>query len=215
VDLGVHDLSVNRLNITGSGATWEFLAQGTCPAAADVTTAGYDYALCIQSGVLNQRASTALGGALTAIGGGSVPRTSCFDLGTDNASADLVDADIGPQGNVFKVPVAVTIIEATVSANAGTPKMPILQKNHWGGSSWAATDITSAALATGSAGIETCAATGSACISGVAKDGTVTITTAGSANVLAAGDWIQTKTGSGFASSGAKRLSVCLTWTVN
>jgi len=56
---------------------------------------------------------------------------------------------------------------------------------------------------------------GANCLAGEAKDGTVTITTAGSANVLAAGDYIQTKTGSGFASTGAKRLSICLTWTVN
>ena len=139
--------------------------------------------------------------------------TKCFNLGADNASADLVDADIGPQGNIFKVPSAVTVVEVAVSANAGTPKMPIIQKNHFATGSWSATDITSAALATGSAGIETCAATGAACLSTVAKDGTVTITTAGSANVLAAGDWIQTKTGSGFASGGAKRLSVCVTYS--
>ena len=142
-------------------------------------------------------------------------RSACFNIGADNAAADLVDADIGPQGNIFKIPVAVTIIEAAVSANAATPKMPILQKNHWGGAAWSATDITSAALVTGTAGIETCAATGAACLSGVAKDGTVTIVTAGSANVLAAGDYIQTKTGSGLASSGAKRLTVCVTYTLN
>ena len=145
----------------------------------------------------------------------ALTRTACFDFGADNAASDLVDADIGPQGNIFKLPVAATIIEATVSANAGTPKMPILQKNHWGGASWAAVDITSNVLVTGAAGIETCAATGAACASGVAKDGTVTIVTAGSANVVAAGDWIQTKTGSGFASATAKRLSICLTYTVN
>jgi hypothetical protein len=49
----------------------------------------------------------------------------------------------------------------------------------------------------------------------VAKDGTVTINTAGSANVLAAGDYIQTKTGSGFASTGAKRLTVSVTCVRN
>jgi hypothetical protein len=142
-------------------------------------------------------------------------RTACVDLGTDNAALDLVDADIGPQGNIFKIPIAATIIEASVTSNAGTPSMPILQKNHFGGSTWAATDFTSAALAAGTAGIETCAATGAACLSGVAKDGTVTIVTAGSANIVAAGDYIQTKTGSGFASSGAKRMTICVSYTVN
>ena len=71
------------LSTTNSGATWEFFAQGTCPAAADVTTAGYDYALCMQYGALNQRASTALGGALTAIGsggGGAASWTTLTDL---------------------------------------------------------------------------------------------------------------------------------------
>jgi hypothetical protein len=97
-----------------------------------------------------------------------------------------------------------------VAANAGTPNV-IVQKNHAG----TATDVVSGTLATGSAGTVACAATGSACLDGTAKSGTVTIVTAGSANVLAAGDWIQTKTGSGFASAGAKRLSVCVTYMVN
>ena len=137
--------------------------------------------------------------------------SGCFDFGADNASADLADADIGPQGRIFMIPVAATIIEATVAANAGTPKMPIIQKNHAG----TATDVTSAALATAASGAVACAATGSVCLDSTSKDGTVSIVTAGSANVLAAGDWIQTKTGSGFASSGAKRISICLTWTAN
>lgn len=144
-----------------------------------------------------------------------ITKTACVDFGADNASADLVDADLGPQGNIFKFPVAATIIEASVSANAGTPTMPILQKNHWGGASWSATDITSGALATGAAGIEACAATGAACASGVTKDATVTIVTAGSENVVSAGDYIQTKTGTGFASTGAKRVTVCVTYTEN
>ena len=93
--------------------------------------------------------------------------------------------------------------------------MPILQKNHWGGASWSATDFTSDALVTGTAGIETCAATGAACVSGVAKNGTVTIVTSASANVVAAGDYIQTKTGSGFASSGAKRMTICIVYKIN
>lgn len=134
--------------------------------------------------------------------------SKCFAFGADNASADLVDADIGPQGSVFMVPVIGTVIEITVAANAGTPNV-IVQKNHAG----TATDLVSAALATGSAGAVACAATGSACLDGTTKSGTASIVTAGSANVLAAGDWIQTKTGSGFTSSGAKRLSVCVTYS--
>ncbi len=134
--------------------------------------------------------------------------TKCFDLGTDNAAADLIDADIGPQGRIFMIPATVTIIEITVAANAGSPNV-ILQKNHTG----TATDLVSATLATAASGAVACAATGSTCLDGTSKSGTVSIVTAGSANVLAAGDWIQTKTGSGFASTGAKRLSVCATYT--
>ena len=182
-------------------------------AAVAVNASNYDVVITFASPQSNYY--VVINGGIGPAGPGSATRSGCFDFGQDNAASDLVDADIGPQGNIFKIPVASTIIEVAVSANAGTPKTAIVQKNHWNGSAWTATDIMSAALTTGSAGIETCAATGAACVSGVAKDGTVTITTAGSANVVAAGDWIQTKTGSGFASGGAKRLSVCVTYTVN
>ena len=134
-------------------------------------------------------------------------RSSCFDLGADNAAADLMDADIGPQGRIFMVPMAVTVTEITVSANAGTPSVIVQKQN-----TSTATDLLSGALTTASSGGVACATTGSACLDGTAKSGTVSIITTGSANTLAAGDWIQTKAGSGFASSGAKRLSVCITY---
>ena len=133
-------------------------------------------------------------------------RTGCFDFGTDNASSDLVDADIGPQGRILMVPVAATVTEITVSANAGTPSV-IVRVNHAG----SASDLVSSALATATSG-------GIACSNGSATTGLDGVTTCGGTlqnTSIAAGDWIETKTGSGFASSGAKRLSVCLTWTVN
>ena len=180
---------------TGTGGTLSGLVRGSASAmtaaelSGDATTSGSNVV------TLNVQHKTRFG---------------CFNFGADNASADLADADIGPQGRVFMVPVAATVTEITVAANAGTPNV-IVQKNHAG----AATDLVSGTLATGAAGIVACAATGAACLDGSAKSGTVTLVTAGSANVLAAGDWIQTKTGSGFASTGAKRLSVCVTYTVN
>jgi len=180
---------------TGTGGTLSGLMRGSASAmtaaelSGDATTSGSNVV------TLNVQHKTRFG---------------CFNFGADNASADLADADIGPQGRVFMVPVAATVTEITVAANAGTPNV-IVQKNHAG----AATDLVSGTLATGAAGIVACAATGAACLDGSAKSGTVTLVTAGSANVLAAGDWIQTKTGSGFASTGAKRLSVCVTYTVN
>jgi hypothetical protein len=133
-------------------------------------------------------------------------RESCVDFGADNASSDLVDADIGPQGRIFRVPVGGTVGEVAISADAGTPSV-MVQVNHAG----TAADLTSAALATAASGGIACAKT-----SAVAGEDAVTTCSATLQNTsLAAGDWIQTKTGSGFASTGAKRLSVCVAWTVN
>jgi hypothetical protein len=133
-------------------------------------------------------------------------RESCFDLGSDNAASDLVDADIGPQGRIFRIPVAATVTEVGVSANAGTPNV-ILQVSHAG----TPADLTSSALVTASSGGIACSKT--TAVTG--EDGATTCSATLQNTSVAAGDWIQTKTGSGFASSGAKRLSVCLTYTVN
>src|ERR1019366_212431 len=79
----------------------------------------------------------------------------------------------------------------------------IVRVNHAG----SASDLVSSALATATSG-------GIACSKGSATTGLDGVTTCGGTlqnTSIAAGDWIETKTGSGFASSGAKRLSVCLT----
>jgi hypothetical protein len=133
-------------------------------------------------------------------------RESCFDFGADNASSDLVDADIGPQGQIFRVPVGGTVNEVAISANAGTPSV-IVRINHAG----TAADLTSAALVTAAAGGVACAKTSAV----AGEDGVTTCSATLQNTSLAAGDWIQTKTGSGFASTGATRLSVCVAWTVN
>ena len=168
------------------------------------TSTGYD---CLSSAGVHyvMIASGSTGSGMTV--------NQCWDFGADNGAADLVDGDLGPQTNIFKVPAAMTVVEIATQSNGGTPNLPVVQKLHYSAGSWTATDLTSGVLATGTA--ETCASTGAACTSGEAKSGTVSIVTAGSANVLAAGDWIQTKTGSGFASTGAKRVSVCLIGTRN
>ncbi len=176
---------------------------GAAPASTGVYSVWYGatFAGKCSLGTLGRGADGANGSAVT-----TTTQTSCFDFGSDNASSDLSDADIGPQGRIFMLPVSSTILEITVSANAGTPSV-IVQKNHTG----SATDLISGALATASSGAVACASTAATCIDGTSKSGAVSIVTAGAANVLAAGDWIQTKTGSSFASSGAKRLSVCIT----
>jgi hypothetical protein len=209
---------VQSHDCTGTGHLLSINTDGTTTCSADSggggTSAGANHAMQCSNGAggFVDCGCTATSGdascnsiALTAGGQDLHIRTSCFDLGADNASADLVDADIGPQGRIFMVPLTATVTEVTVSANAGTPNV-IVQRNHAG----TAADLTSAALATASVG-------GIACSKTTAVAGLDTVTTCSATlqnTALAAGDWIQTKTGSGFASSGAKRLGVCVTYTV-
>jgi hypothetical protein len=128
----------------------------------------------------------------------------CSAAGCDDSTTALTNAEVGPQGRIYMAGNACTVVEVTVAADAGTPAV-ILAKNHAG----TITNLLSGALATGSAGIVACAATGSACLDGTAKSGTVTIVTAASANARAAGDWIETVS-TGAAGSTAHRLSVAV-----
>ena len=188
--------AANAIPKAGAGGQ---LAASWLPAlTGDITTSAGAAATTIANGVVTPtKASAALN-----------TDTWTFNLGVDNASADLVAADIGPQGRILMVPVACTISEVTVAANAGTPSV-IIRKNHAG----TQTNLVSGTLATGASGAVACAATGAACADGTSKSGTVTIVTTSSTNVLAAGDWIETT--SGVASSGAKRLSVAVTCVRN
>jgi hypothetical protein len=146
--------------------------------------------------------------AITHLPAASLTRTACFDLGADNASADLLDADIGPQGRIWMLPVGATIMEITIAANAGTPKV-MVTKNVTGG---AQTNLLSAALTTASAGGVACSKASAA----TGLDGVTTCSATLQNNTsLAAGTWIETATASSYTSSGAKRISVCTTYTVN
>lgn len=140
-------------------------------------------------------------------GEGNLKTRSCtLVVGADNGTA-IVDADLGPQLQQCYIPLASTVVEIDVRADAGTPSV-LLQKR-----TEAATvaDLLSAALATGASGAIACAKSGTSqtCINGTTSSGTITI----SNTSLAAGDWIELK--SGTAGGTAKRMSVVLVYTVN
>lgn len=134
-------------------------------------------------------------------------RTCAMVIGADNAAAALVDADIAPQGRQCLIATGGTITEITVAADGGTPQVQVA-KNHTG----TLTNLLSAELPTAALGAVACAATGAACYDGTAKSVGVTIVTAGSANVLAAGDWIETRTAT--AGGTAKRMSIAVSYTI-
>lgn len=121
-------------------------------------------------------------------------------IGADNGP-DLVTADIAPQGRQCFIPLASTVIEVTVAADAGTPAV-VVAKNHAG-------TLTSlnTSLATASAGAPACANVSGNCIDGTTPASTLSVT------ALAAGDWLETRTSA--TASTAKRMSVTITYRYN
>jgi len=129
-------------------------------------------------------------------------RSAAIDLGADNASSALVDADIGPQLNKFQIPYAATIFEIDVISDAGTPNV-IVQKNHLGTPS----DLLSSALAASSSG--TCSN-----VSGTTGvNGSTTCSATLQNTSIAAGDWIGLT--SGTAGGTAKTLNIVVHFRVN
>jgi hypothetical protein len=131
-------------------------------------------------------------------------RTCSIVVGADNASVALVTGDLGPQGGQCLIPVAATVIEITVKADAGTPNV-IVQKEHGA----TPTALLSTALATASAGGVACSRpTAVACLDGVTTASATLQNTS-----LSAGDWIGLA--SGTPGGTAKRMSISLTYSVN
>ncbi len=137
--------------------------------------------------------------------------TCMIVVGAENGTA-LVDADLGPQNEGCQIPVAATVFEVDVTADSTTAPSIIVRKKAGNGTTY--TNLISGALATsGSANNNfACASTASACIQGATKSGSITIVTAGSANVLAAGDFIGLTSGT---ANSAKRVSVAIHMTRN
>jgi hypothetical protein len=75
--------TATALGLVG-GYTYVWMDQGVCPTAAAVTAAGYDYALCTESGILYQRASNGNGGLKIAVrdGGAAATATALGSLPT-------------------------------------------------------------------------------------------------------------------------------------
>ncbi len=141
-------------------------------------------------------------------------RVCSMVIGADNASAVLVDADIGPQGQQCKVPYAATVVEIDVNADAGTPNV-IVRKKHCNTfttgvcSSWTSTDLLSGALAAAASNFDACSKT--TAVAGL--DGGTTCSATLQNASIASGDWIELK--SGTAGGTAKRLSVDVIFTVD
>lgn len=131
-------------------------------------------------------------------------RTCSIVIGSDDASAALVNADLGPQLNQCQVDGAATIFEIDVMADNGTPNV-IVQRSHLG----TATALLSGALATAASGAVACSNTGGT----TGLDGTTTCTNTLQNTSIAVGDWIGLT--SGTAGGTAKRMSIMVHFTVN
>ncbi len=139
-------------------------------------------------------------------------KTCMIIVGADNGAV-LADADLGPQGQQCIIPYAATVIEVDVSADGTATPQVIIRKKAGNGTTY--TDLLSAALATSGTSNNNfaCASINAACVNGAAKSGAVTIVTAASANVLAAGDSLGLT--SGTAGGAAKRMTIAIHYTVN
>jgi len=145
-------------------------------------------------------------------------KTCMINIGAVNASAALVDADLGPQYELCRVNNAGLLVEVAFTAGSGTGTPSILlQKRHCasfsGGecNSWTLSDLQSGALAVATGLVPVCAmsATAQTCIDGTTSSGSITITN----TALAKGDWIELK--SGTAGGTAKTANIVATWAVN
>jgi len=86
-----------------------------------------------------------------------------------------------------QVSYSVTVFEIDIFADTGTSQLNV-SKVHAG----TPTALMSAALPTGASGALACASINATCVDGATTpSGTVSIVTAGSANVLAAGDLVE------------------------
>lgn len=130
-------------------------------------------------------------------------KLSCdIPIGNTNGSA-IANGDIGPQIDTCFMPMAATVLEVDVRADAGTPNV-IVGVRHSGSVS----NLTSSALATAAAGARACSKlTAVACI-----DGTTASATLQNTNVVA-GDSLELV--SGTAGGTAKWMAVHIVYSLN
>lgn len=191
-------LTNNQL-VAGSGG-----GQGTASAnlSGDVTTSG---------GLATTIAANAVTSAKMAAV--NTRRTCTIVIGADNGAA-LANADIAPQLQQCQINAASTVFEIDVRADGGTPNV-VAAVRHCTvgactvGANETVSDLTSSALATGTAGAAACSKTG-------ATAGLDTFTTCSATlqnTSLAVGDYIETHTAT--AGGTAKRMSIEVHYTVN
>jgi hypothetical protein len=156
---------------------------------------------CASVAATDMGANTVTGTQLAVV---QTRRVCAMVVGADNATAALVNADLGPQGRQCFIPAAATVVEVNVAADAGTPNV-IARKNSAGSGS----NLVSSALATAAAGGIACSNTGGT----TGLNGVTTCSATLQNTSLAAGDYLELI--SGTAGGTAKRMSVFVIYTIN
>lgn len=186
-------------SLAGGGRAIKLCDGSTDPATGDIAV-GKQVPLRYDGTVFRLPCNPA---TLTGVTAPLTYRTCSIVFGSDNGSA-LANADLGPQGRICLVPVAATVTEVTVAADAGTPNI-IVRRNRAG----TGADFVTSALATAASGGLACSKTSA--VTGL--DGATTCSATLQNTGLNAGDWIEAI--SGTAGGTAKRMSVAVTYTVN
>jgi hypothetical protein len=190
------------------GVIWLASAQGpgnSPGVASSIRVRTADPTLCIEGMVYQNSTDGTIrrchNGAYSIVG--NVRRSCTIIVGSDGASVALGNTDVAPQGRQCFVPATATVLEVTVAADAGTPNV-IVDRNRAGSTS----DLTSAALATASAGGIACSNTGGT----TGLDGATTCSATLQNTGLNAGDWLETRTST--AGGTAKRMTISITYAV-
>jgi len=185
---------------TGTTSTLTGLVRGSGSAmtaaelSGDVTTSG-------------SNATTIAANAVTAAKSAVVltRRVCAMPVGADNASAVLVDADLGPQSRQCVVPYEAHVVEIDVSSKPSSTPNVIPGRNRAG----TIVNLVSSALATAAGGALACSNTGGT--TGI--DGVTTCSATLQNTALNAGDYIELV--SGTAGGTAKAMSIQVIYTVD
>lgn len=186
---------------SGTGATGAAGTNGSAGATGATGATGPTGATG-SAGVTGATGATGSTGPTGATGptGPAAQSAACIIVGSNDASAVIADANLGPQYFQYQVSLAQTLAEITVAADGGTPNV-IVGRNRNG----TRVNLLSSALATAASG-------GFACSKASATTGLNGVTTCSATlqnTSLLAGDWIELV--SGTAGGAAKVMSVCLT----
>lgn len=138
---------------------------------------------------------------------------TCDIVVGDTSGSVLVDAQLGPQKHICKIPAGAIVVEIDVDADAGSPQVIVgrgrcttFTSNTC--SAETIVNLVSSALAV-SSGFEKCSNTGGT----TGLDGGTTCSSTLQNTSLSAGDWIQLV--SGTAGGTAKFFAAHIVWTVN